>query len=74
MKSSKYGVCFILTTHLCGIFQVRILEWVAIPFLQGIFPTQGLNLGLLNFGQAFYHLSYRGSPKFYTYNTSHFGC
>ena len=26
-----------------GILQVRILEWVAMPFLQGIFPTQGLN-------------------------------
>ena len=30
-----------------GIFQVRILEWVAIFLLQGIFPTQGLNLCLL---------------------------
>ena len=29
-----------------GISQVRILEWVAISFLQGIFPTQGSNLGL----------------------------
>ena len=23
-----------------GILQARILEWIAIPFLQGIFPTQ----------------------------------
>ena len=23
-----------------GILQARILEWVATPFLQGIFPTQ----------------------------------
>ena len=30
-----------------GILQPRILEWVAIPFLQGIFPTQGLNLSLI---------------------------
>ena len=30
-----------------GILQVRILEWVAIPFSRGIFLTQGLNLGLL---------------------------
>ena len=29
-----------------GILQARILEWVAMPFLQGIFPTQGLNSGL----------------------------
>ena len=30
-----------------GISQARILEWVAISFLQGIFPTQGSNLCLL---------------------------
>ena len=29
-----------------GILQARTLEWVAMPFLQGIFPTQGLNSGL----------------------------
>ena len=31
--------------------------------LQGIFPTQGLNLGFLHCRQILYHLSYRGSPK-----------
>ena len=31
-----------------GIFQARILEWVAIFFLKGIFPTQGSNPNLLN--------------------------
>ena len=30
-----------------GILQARILEWVAMPLLQGIFPTQGSNLRLL---------------------------
>ena len=30
--------------------------------LQGIFPTQGLNLGLLHFWQILYCLSYQGSP------------
>ena len=30
-----------------GMFQARILEWVAIFLLQGIFLTLGLNLGLL---------------------------
>ena len=30
-----------------GILQTRILEWVANSILQGIFPTQGLNLRLL---------------------------
>ena len=29
-----------------GIFQARILEWVAIAFSRGIFPTQGSNPGL----------------------------
>ena len=29
-----------------GILQARILEWVAISFSRGIFPTQGSNLGL----------------------------
>ena len=29
------------------ISQARILEWVAIFLLQGIFPTQGLKLSLL---------------------------
>ena len=31
-----------------GILQAQILEW-GHPFLQGIFPTQGLNLGLLHY-------------------------
>ena len=30
-----------------GIFQSRILEWVAISFSRGIFLTQGLNPSLL---------------------------
>ena len=30
--------------------------------LQGIFPTQGLNWGLLNCRQILHHLSYQGSP------------
>ena len=30
-----------------GISQARILEWVALFFLQGIFPTRGLNPRLL---------------------------
>ena len=30
--------------------------------LQGVFPSQGLNLGLLLCGQILYHLSHQGSP------------
>ena len=29
---------------------------------QGIFPTQGWNLGLLHCSQILYHLSHQGSP------------
>ena len=31
--------------------------------LQGIFPTQGSNLGLLHCRQILYHLSHQGSPE-----------
>ena len=44
------------TVH--GIFQARILEWVAIPF-SGTFPTQGLNPGLLHCRRILYQLSHR---------------
>ena len=42
-----------------GILQARILEWVAIPLLQGIFPTQGSSPVLLNCRQIIYHLSHK---------------
>ena len=32
--------------------------------LQGIFPIQKLNLGLLNCWWILYHLSHQGSPQF----------
>ena len=31
--------------------------------VQGIFPTQGLNCGLLHCRQILHHLSYQGSPR-----------
>ena len=43
-----------------GIFQARILEWVAISFSRGSFPTQGSNLGLPNCRQTLYRLSQQG--------------
>ena len=46
------------TVH--GILQARILEWVAFPFSRGIFPTQGLNPGLLHCRQILYQLSHQG--------------
>ena len=46
-----------------GIFQARILEWVAIPYSRGIFPTQESNLGLLHCRRILFHLSHQGSPS-----------
>ena len=42
-----------------GILQARILEWVSHSLLQRIFPTQGLNPGLLDCRQILYCLSYQ---------------
>ena len=38
-----------------GVFQARILEWVAMPSSGGIFLTQGLNLGLQRCRWVPYH-------------------
>ena len=46
-----------------GIFQARVLEWVAISLLQGIFPTQGSNPGLPHCRRTLYPLSHQGSPQ-----------
>ena len=51
------------STTVHGILQARILEWVAFPLLQGIFPTQGLNPGLLHCRWILYQLSHKGSPR-----------
>ena len=45
-----------------GFFQERILDWVAIFLLQGIFPTQGSNPHLLQCRPILYCLSNLGSP------------
>ena len=45
-----------------GILWARILEWVAMPFLQGIFPTQGWKPGLQRCRLILYRLSHHGSP------------
>ena len=36
----------------------------SLSLLQGIFPTQGSNLGLLHCRQILYRLSHQGSPKY----------
>ena len=35
----------------------------SLSLLQGIFPTQGLNPGLLHYRQILYQLSHKGSPR-----------
>ena len=42
-----------------GIFQARILEWVASFLLQGIFPTQGSDPDLPHCKQILYHLNHQ---------------
>ena len=47
--------CSLPGSSIHGIFQVRVLEWVAIFLLQGIFLTQGLNLGLPHCRKTLYY-------------------
>ena len=59
--------CSLPESFVLGIFQARILEWVAMPSSRGIFPTQGWKLHLtmpsvlLHCGQILYLLSHWGS-------------
>ena len=56
-----------------GLWPIRLLcPWdfpdkntgvVGCALLQGIFPNQGSNPGLLHYRQSLYHLSHQGSPK-----------
>ena len=50
------------------ILQARILEWEppeywSLSLLQGIFPNQGSNSGLLHCRRMLYQLSHKESPK-----------
>ena len=45
-----------------GILQARILEWVAIPFSRGSFPTQGSNPSLLHCRWILYYWTTREAP------------
>ena len=54
--------CGLSDSYAHGILQARLLEWVAIPFSRGIFPSQGSNSGLLKWRQILYQLSHQGSP------------
>ena len=50
--------CSLPGSSVHGILQARILEWIAIPFSRGIFPTQGWDQGLLHCRWILYHLSH----------------
>ena len=61
--------CSLPGSSVHGIFQARVLEWDAIAFstevgyhslMQGIFLTQGSNLGVLHCRQILYRLSHQG--------------
>ena len=53
--------CSLPGSSLHGVLRSRILEWVAV--LQGIFPIQGSNPGLLQCRQILYRLSHQGSQR-----------
>ena len=59
--------CYLLDSVICtvlGIFQARILEWVAV-LLQEVFPTQGSNLGLSHCRQILLPVEIPGKPICY---------
>ena len=49
-----------------GILQARILDCISLSLLQGIFPTQGLNLGLPHCRQILYQLSLREAQEYWS--------
>ena len=55
--------CSLLGSSVHGIFQARILEWVAISFSRRFFLTQGLNPGLSHCRQTLNHLSHQSVSK-----------
>ena len=68
----------LLGSSVHGILEARILEWVAIFLLPGIFLTKELNPGLLRCSQIFYQLSYEESQilksgkQYLSVTSSHF--
>ena len=49
-------------SSVCGVFQARILEWVAISFPKGSIPTQGSNPSLQHWQVDSLPLSHQESP------------
>ena len=61
MKKVESAGCSVMSNS--GIFQARILEWVAILLFQGTFPIQELNPGILHQRHIIYSLRHQGSLK-----------
>ena len=57
-------LCSLPGSSVHGIFQARILEWVAISSSRGIFLTRGLNLCLLHWQGDSLPLHHLGSQAF----------
>ena len=55
--------CSLPGSSVHGIFQARVLEWTAISFSRGIFPTQGSNPGIPHCRQMLYCPSHQGSHQ-----------
>ena len=53
--------CSLPGSSVHGILQARNIGMGSRSLLQGIFPTQGLNRGLLHCKRILYQLSYQGS-------------
>ena len=60
--------CSLPGSSVHGIFQERILEWIAIPFSRGSSQPWGSNLGLLHCRQILYHVNYREVHILVTYS------
>ena len=54
--------CSLPGSSVHGIFQIRIWEWVAIPFFRGSSRPRDQTQGLMLCRQILYHLSHEGSP------------
>ena len=55
-------LCDLMNYTVHAILQARILEWGSRSLLQGVFPTQGSNPGVLHCRPILYQLSHKGSP------------
>ena len=66
MKVKVTQLCLTLcdpVDYSSGILQTRILQWVALPFSKGVFPTQRSKSGLLQYRLILNQLSHQENPR-----------